>query len=229
MSFVYLLIDPREVDGKRKMYVGLTKNGVWRYHSHLGQESDGSDCKNWMHDMMCNGHVPFHVILERSTALKELQIQEILFIKALRLMGEQLVNFSDGGEPGTTRLRTNQNDFLKPLDLVSVRELVNEIMTKPSDELVQAYQSLGELAKRLGGFQPELERYKVLLAKTSLCNPSAEVIPRKVCTIDGCKQPHHGRGLCRSHGDKKRREQKRAERKAPLVQLSLLEPLTETK
>ena len=234
-SFIYLLIDPEEVHGIRAKYVGLTTDGIWRFENHL-KGIDGVRCRQWIMDLQSRNRVPFHVVLQEAPSLKELQVLEIGYIRVLTLMGESLLNQTQGGEPGTGR-RFNPDPNLTPYTAAEVeyfRTIIRQAIRPPTENIFDVIGTMQRVTQRLGGFQEELEKLIVNFAFHSLftikpvqplvIEPVKVVPPKKKrtessrrCEVPGCTKgrdggpgPHHSYGLCQSHADKERLKKKAA-------------------
>lgn len=240
---IYLLVDTEVIDGRRKMYVGLTTDGTGRFATHYSKASrvvsskgiltsekaDRANCDFWFHGIISRGDIPYHLVLETASTLKQLQLLEIIFIKVLRLMGENLVNISDGGQAGESTLQ-NRGSPYSDATLRDLRDDIKKLLPEPTVEK-PIYDLIREFENRVGGFHADSVRRRILFAKNSLLShpevrlrlvkdpetapvieastpsPKQEQTPKtkKVCSKEGCEKDHHGNGLCRKHDDLRRR------------------------
>lgn len=223
LFFIYLLVDTKTVNGRLRKYVGLTTDGPWRFDSHM-QGWDGVVATKWINEIKGRGDVPHHLVLDTAESLWELQIKEMAYIQILRLMGETLVNTTDGGEPGTSR-KSNPDPRLQRLPDSEVAKFchwLRTIIVPPTERVREEYDLLTELQTSFGGFVASIELLKIKRAKQALFGPPKEVskphlnIVRPVesskwkCSVVGCEATkHHGKGLCHKHHDAKRRPHKK--------------------
>lgn len=132
-------------------------------------------------------------------------------------MGENLMNkeFDRGGWLPPTPTRPEH-------PFANCKEFHNDIEGLiPPMGLKTVYSFLTDMAERHGGFQPEIERFKTVMAKESLVlgttklfivpNTQEQAVkieqpPRATCLGEpGCSGKLHSFGLCQSHADKRRR------------------------
>lgn len=218
---LYLLVDPDVKNGKRCRYVGITTRGVSRYAEHLVTTS-GTRCAEWINEMQNRPlpRVPHLVIILQSESLKELQIEEIKMIKALRLIGDSVMNITPGGDPGTSRnpLRVSSLDFFTQPELVAVQRRIDDHFRSPARKELSAFKELDEVFDSLGVFSEKYERARaksiVALLSSSL---KEDVVPnmKEKCQVGFCTRQVHAKGLCQGHYDHKRRK----DRKVRLQQL----------
>ena len=222
--FIYLLVDSSEANGRREKYIGLTTKGTGRYISHLNNDEDGPRCREWLRRLSHEGRVPYHIILERAETLQQLQVLEILYIQALRQMGEPLMNMEDGGQSGSYS-RSYSDPSMVPYTGPQISQIQMDIKTLiPPLELRTVYVFLKDMVAKYGGFHPEPERYLAFLAKEALLAKPEKVrfllelpkalvslptkinlqVQKKKCKEEGCERSHHSHGFCHLHADRMR-------------------------
>jgi hypothetical protein len=245
-SFIYLLVDPDEVAGRRRMYVGLTTVGMWRFQRHLDStnsfnrgktddrlrsgKANDTNCCTWVRGLLAENKLPIHMVLETAPTVKHLQVLEILYIRILRLMGEDLMNMTDGGEAGSIQ-GSNLDRPYTDAQLRTLRKDIKDLLPRPDEEILAVYNFLQDLSRRRGGmFDPEILQYRIKFAKNSLLaeppnrlylvkgelstpkdvvkTSNASVKKIATCSEGTCATKHHANGLCRKHDDARRRQLK---------------------
>lgn len=244
--FIYLMIDPQIVNGRRRMYVGLTTMGIKRIYEHLTLQSlsdaHGSECARWVIDMIDRQVIPYCLVLEEANSLKELQILEIAYIKVLKLLQVELVNATDGGEAGSSRKENGNPAFDPYIFLKPVITEVHSLFRAPDEEDLEIDKFLTELSTKNGGINLDIERFRIRHAKARLSSAPSQAVDLtgapavavgttppivkgvRMCAhhSSGCLLPHHSGGLCKKHYDKTRKHTKKAK---PVQKLSEVQEL----
>ena len=171
-SYVYKLVAQElNPDGSRNKYIGITTRDMARYMEEVEDDFRSIEYSGKPRRFLTP---PIHTILYRCKTWKELQIREILCIKVLRKMeGKNLLNRTEGGEPGERRKWESSMCFTPP-QLEIVQALVEDTICTPSQTLPSVFNYLVQRASKYPGVDVELEMFLSHMAKECLTVQGAE-------------------------------------------------------